>query len=121
MRHDPNNGCEGDYVSKGIHGIRDFDEIHSGIRETQNFLTGYGFVRLSGSGIRQNLDLDVLLGKRTVFRIEVANIRDCREKEAGMPDQDLPGPNRVKFVCNPRPVDPPLGETQGTGQNSVTT
>ena len=49
----------------------------SGIRETQNFLTGYRFFRLLGSGIRQNLDMDALLEKRTLFGIEVANIRDA--------------------------------------------
>ena len=41
-------------------------------------------------------------------------MRDSREKEAGMPSY------LVKFVCNPLPVDPSLGERQGTGQNSVT-
>ena len=38
--HNPNNGCEGENVWKGIHGIRDFDEIHSGIRVNSKFLDG---------------------------------------------------------------------------------
>ena len=64
-----------------------------------------------GSGIRQNLDVDALLEKRTVCGIEVEK---KRSGTAFFPDL-------VKFVCNPLPVDPSLGERKGTGQNSVTT
>ena len=69
LRHDPNNGCEGDYVWKGIHGIRDFDEIHSGIRVNSKFLDR---IRICSP-----------LGKRDSPK----SWHGCDEKENGMRDR----------------------------------
>ena len=52
-----------------------------------------GFDSCSGSGIHQNLGLGCGLGKKTIFRIEMVEVRECGivvKKGAEMSDQDTP-------------------------------
>ena len=64
----------------------------AGFGKTQNFRRNTGFDRSSGSGHAKILAWDALLGKKTVFGIEMtyvrdaACVRDYREKGAGKRD-----------------------------------
>ena len=54
------------------------DLIQCGIRETQDFLMGYGsFDLFSWNGMRQNLGTDIVSGKTTVFGKGMAKVRDA--------------------------------------------
>ena len=71
----------------------------AGFGKTQNFRRNTGFDRSSGSGHAKILAWDALLGKKTVFGIEMtyvrdaACVRDFREKGAGKRDEENPLPH----------------------------
>ena len=73
----------------------------AGFGKTQNFRRHTGFDRSSGSGHAKILAWDALLGKKTVFGIEMtyvrdaACVRDFREKGAGKRDQENPLPHLI--------------------------
>ena len=104
-------------ICKGIFGIREFTEIHCGIRENAKILEGIRdltpqvqfwegpelYYPYSGSVFRPNLGMGWGIGKETVFGLAMAEVRDAGLscKRSGNAGSGHPPPN------HPPPPPPP--------------
>ena len=84
-------------------GILSGSEIHCGIRENAKYLDGIRDLTVTRqAGFTKVLARDAVLGKKKRFsglKWHKFKIQDCREKEAGIREQEPPsGPCKTTFV-----------------------